>query len=211
MSVPTNRFVRELKERHGYQLIAGVDEVGCGCIAGPVVSAAVLLPEHCSLPALNDSKKLSPTARDRLDILIKKRALSWSVGLCTVSEIDTLGIRPATLLASKRALLGLGTLPDAVVSDAFFIPDLPFACHPLIRADSNCRPVAAASIIAKVYRDQWMMELDQSLPGYDFATHKGYGTKKHLDAIQSLGVCSIHRATFEPISSLLGVGKNHTS
>lgn len=203
MPLPSNVFIRNLQQRYGYTLIAGVDEVGCGCIAGPVVSAAVLLPDRCPLPSLNDSKKLSPSLRERLSLSIQKLALSWSIGESSVEEIETLGIRPATLLASRRALLGLSVEPSAVVSDAFFIPGLSFPCHPLVRADSRCRPVAAASIIAKVYRDQQMVKYEKTYPGYGFEIHKGYGTKKHLEALNKLGACSIHRRGFAPVKKAL--------
>lgn len=202
MPLPSNVFVRNLKQVHGYTLVAGVDEVGCGCIAGPVVSAAVILPERCPLPSLNDSKKLSASLREKLSTRIQALAISWSVGESSVQEIETLGIRPATLLASRRALLGLSIQPSAVVSDAFFIPELPFPCHPLVRADSHCRPVAAASIIAKVHRDQMMAEYEKSFPGYGFAIHKGYGTAMHLKALKELGVCTLHRKTFVPVAAM---------
>lgn len=199
-STPSNRFTNVLKQTHGYTLVAGADEVGCGCIAGPVVAAAVLLPDRCRLPSLNDSKLLSPLLRERLEEQIQKLALSWSVGESSIEEIETLGIRPATLLASKRALLGLSVQPSAVISDAFFIPDLPFPCHPLVRADSQCRVVAAASILAKVHRDRLMTGYAATYPEYGFEIHKGYGTKKHLEALQRYGACELHRKTFAPVA-----------
>lgn len=184
---------------HGYTSIAGVDEVGCGCLAGPVVSAAVLLPSSVRLPGLDDSKRLSAATREGLAERIKTTAV-WAVGVSSVEEIDTLGIRPATLLASQRALLGLAQTPDAVVSDAFFIPDLPFPCHPLVRADSRVRVVAAASIVAKVYRDHLMREYAAMYPCYGFEEHKGYGTAHHLAALAAHGITPLHRKSFSPVA-----------
>lgn len=207
MPLPSNVFVRNLKQVHGYTLVAGVDEVGCGCIAGPVVSAAVILADRCPLPSLNDSKKLSASLREKLSARIQTLATSWSIGESSVEEIEMLGIRPATLLASKRALLGLSIQPSAVVSDAFFIPELPYPCHPLVRADSHCRPVAAASIIAKVYRDQMMAEYEKTFPGYGFGVHKGYGTEMHLKALRGLGACALHRKTFAPVMAVMERGR----
>lgn len=187
---------------HGYALVAGVDEVGCGCLAGPVVAGAVLLPFSARLPGLNDSKLVSAKARETLAAHIKTTAV-WAIGMSTVEEIDALGIRPATLLASKRALLGLAQQPDAVISDAFFIPDLPFPCHPLVRADRRVRVVAAASIVAKMYRDQLMSELAKTHPEYGFEEHKGYWTVKHLAALREHGVTLHHRRSFAPVQSTL--------
>lgn len=198
MSRPTASYQRELSRLHGYTLIAGVDEVGCGCLAGPVVAAAVLLPSSARLPGLQDSKLVPRALRERLAERIKTIA-TWSIGVSSVEEIDSLGIRPATLLASRRALLGLPIQPDAVVSDAFFIPDLPFPCHPIVRADQRVRVVAAASIVAKVHRDALMDEYEQSYPGYSFAKHKGYGTAQHLQALNTRGPTPIHRTTFTPV------------
>lgn len=204
MSAPTSLFVKQLMREYGYSFIAGVDEVGCGCLAGPVVAGAVLLPFSARLPGLNDSKLVSTKARETLAERIKTTAV-WAIGMSTVEEIDTLGIRPATLLASKRALLGLAQQPDAVISDAFFIPDLPFPCHPLVRADRRVRVVAAASIIAKVYRDQLMSELAITHPDYGFDEHKGYGTAKHLTALQEHGITPYHRRSFAPVQKCLPV------
>lgn len=201
---PSSRFFASLQRAHGYRSIAGVDEVGCGCLAGPVIAAAVVLRGPTPLPQVRDSKLLSPSQRERLAEQIKKRrTMIWQIGAATVEEIDTLGIRPATLLASRRALLGLAEAPDAVVSDAFFIPDLPFPCHPLVRADQRCRAVAAASILAKVHRDRLMDAYEETHPGYGFGKHKGYGTREHLQALERLGPCAIHRTGFAPVRSAI--------
>ncbi len=198
MSAPTSLFTAQLMRKHGYTLVAGVDEVGCGCLAGPVVASAVLLPSSARLSGLNDSKLVSASSRERLAERIKTIAV-WAIGISSVEEIDALGIRPATLLASKRALLGLARTPDAVISDAFFIPDLPFPCHPLVRADQRVRVVAAASIIAKVHRDELMNTLAETYPGYGFEKHKGYGTAQHLAALEKHGVTPVHRRSFAPV------------
>lgn len=202
MSSPSSAFPRQLMRHHGYRFIAGVDEVGCGCLAGPVVAAAVLLPSSARLPGLHDSKLVSTTARAVLAKRIQRLAV-WAIGVSSVEEIDTLGIRPATLLASKRALLGLSHQPDAVVSDAFFIPDLPFPCHPLVRADQRVRAVAAASIVAKVHRDLLMSELAHTYPRHGFEIHKGYGTARHLTALADYGVTPQHRRSFAPVKQQL--------
>lgn len=204
ISVPSTRFISSLQKQFGYTLVAGVDEVGCGCLAGPVVSAAVILRDRAPLPFLRDSKQLSSNQREAQITNIKRQAVAWCIGSASVEEIDALGIRPATLLASQRALLGLSVVPDAVVSDAFFIPGLPFPCHPLVRADAHCRPVAAASVLAKVYRDTLLDELDARFPGYGFGRHKGYGTKEHLTALETLGSCEVHRRSFAPVKKTLG-------
>lgn len=212
-SLPSTRFFASLQRAHGYRSIAGVDEVGCGCLAGPVVAAAVVLRGHTPLPSLRDSKLLSPSQRETLAVRIKKSpTIIWRIGSASVEEIDALGIRPATLLASQRALLGLTETPDAVVSDAFFIPGLPFPCHPLVRADQRCRAVAVASVLAKVHRDQLMDTLEEAHPGYGFARHKGYGTHEHLAALKKLGPCAIHRRSFTPVriaeEEALALGKS---
>lgn len=198
MSRPSSRYEHSLRDTHGYNKIAGVDEVGCGCLAGPVVAAAVILPSPARLPGLNDSKLVTVKARETLSEHIKRIAV-WAIGVSTVEEIDTLGIRPATLLASKRALLAMSQAPDAVISDAFVIPGLPFPCHPLVRADRRVRAVAAASIIAKVYRDQLMQEEAGQFPKFGFDQHKGYGTLQHLQTLNKLGPTPLHRTSFTPV------------
>lgn len=202
MSRPSSRYERLLRDTHTYAKIAGVDEVGCGCLAGPVVAAAVILPSPARLPGLNDSKLVSAKARETLSERIKKIAV-WAIGVSTVEEIDALGIRPATLLASRRALLALSQAPDAVISDAFGIPGLPFPCHPLVRADQQVRAVAAASIIAKVYRDRMMHEEAERHPEFGFDQHKGYGTAQHLAALKKYGATPVHRRSFTPVQNAL--------
>lgn len=200
---PSLRFTTALTRQHGYTLIAGVDEVGCGCLAGPVFAAAVILPPSLRLPRLDDSKRVPPPLRRILATRIQSHALACSVASVSVEEIDALGIRPATLLASRRAIELLTPAPDAVVSDAFLIPGLSIPCHPVIRADAKVRAVAAASIVAKVARDTFMEEQAFLHPVYGFADHKGYGTAAHLRALMEHGPCVLHRRSFKPVQEAL--------
>lgn len=188
--------------KHGYQHIVGVDEVGCGAWAGPVYAGAVILYPGKTLPKVNDSKTLTAGQRERLSNFIKQKSLTWSIGVASVQEITRLNIRQASLLATQRAIQGLSVQPDWIVSDAFPIPGS-IPCTPIIHGDALCKSIAAASIIAKVARDAYMKELDETITGYGFGKHKGYGTKAHQDALRKLGPSSVHRLTYEPIKKLL--------
>lgn len=201
MISPSFRAERNLLSK-GYYRIAGVDEVGCGAWAGPVYAAAVVLIPGKKLPLVRDSKTLSPAQRESLAELIKKRCLTWAIGTSSVKEIDTLNVRAASLLATQRALANLSIMPDWILSDAFPVPGS-IPCTPIIRGDTFSKSIAAASIIAKVARDQYMKEIDTQHPGYSFGKHKGYGTKSHQRALIELGPCPIHRATYQPIKLLL--------
>jgi ribonuclease HII len=192
----------------GMQRVAGLDEAGRGAWAGPVVAAAVILPcgdgTRATLAGVRDSKLLSPTARERLAARIFDVALAVGVGCGEQQEIDALGIVPATRLAMQRALVSLSVAPEALVIDALRLPgvDLPQDAFPY--ADARSLSVAAASIIAKVSRDRWMVEVAEvDFPGYGFAQHKGYGTRQHQAALNHLGVCPIHRLTFRPVADRL--------
>ncbi|MDW7650454.1 MAG: ribonuclease HII [Bacillota bacterium] len=180
----------------GYTYIAGVDEVGRGPLAGPVMAAAVILPEDFYLPGVNDSKKLSPARREELYSEITARALAWSVGVGEVAEIDTVNILVASKVAMQRALTSLSLKPDYVLIDAIELDDLPIPQQGIISGDSKSLSIAAASIIAKVTRDRWMCEMDKVFPGYGFADHKGYPTNEHRQAISRLGICPLHRKSF---------------
>ncbi|MEW6448417.1 MAG: ribonuclease HII [Bacillota bacterium] len=198
-------FEQRLKTR-GFSLVAGVDEAGRGPLAGPVVAGAVILPEAVELPGLNDSKVLSPNKRAYLAEQICAIALSWSVGVASVAEIDALNIRRASFLAMRRALEALRFKPDYVVVDGSPIPGLPLPQTGMVRGDARVAAVAAASIIAKVTRDRLMEEIHREFPQYGFSRHKGYPTREHFESLAKFGPTPHHRRTFGPVkSSLRGV------
>ncbi len=184
-------------------IIAGSDEVGRGPLAGPVVAAAVILPENYDLPGLTDSKKLSEKKRNILFELIKEQAVAWSVSEASVEEIDQINILQASLLAMKRAIESLAILPDKALVDGNRCPELDINVQAIIGGDLTIPVISAASILAKVTRDRQMIELDKQYPNYGLAAHKGYGTKLHMAAIQEYGPCPIHRRSFAPIKKLL--------
>ena len=189
---------RELADR-GHARIAGVDEVGMGPLAGPVVAAAVILPSDAWLPGLDDSKRLSRAARERLAREIEQVAVEIAFGSVGPDEIDRLNIYQAGLLAMRRAVEALGAPPDALVVDARRVPGIACRQESLVGGDSRVAAIAAASIVAKVWRDARMAELDRHHPGYGFARHAGYGTPEHLAALSLLGPSPIHRRSFEPV------------
>jgi len=187
--------------------VAGIDEAGRGAWAGPVVAAVVVLPSHLpNLPELlepvRDSKLLTPQARDRCYDLIVEHALDYGVGYTLASEIDRIGIAPATRQAMCQAVAALAQTPDYLLLDYVTLPSLTIPQHAMPKGDLYCLSIAAASIIAKVTRDRWMIELDKALPGYGLAQHKGYGTERHRAALHTLGPTCEHRHTFEPIRCL---------
>lgn len=184
-------------------LVAGVDEVGRGPLAGPVVAAAVILDPQRPIEGLADSKKLSERKREQLAEVIKERALAWALGRAEVEEIDRINILQATLLAMQRAVAGLTRQPDHVLVDGNRCPSLPCSCEYVIKGDSNVAAISAASILAKVSRDHEMMELDRHYPGYNLAKHKGYPCKAHIEALARLGVSPIHRRSFGPVRRLI--------
>ncbi len=186
--------------RMGFNAVAGVDEVGCGCLAGPVVAAAVILDPERYVARIADSKTVTALERERLYDQITRAALAWSVAAADREEIDRINIRQASLRAMQRAVLGLVPIPDFVLVDAFRIPDLPVAQRAVEQGDTRCTAIAAASIVAKVTRDRMMLELDALDPRYGFARHKGYATKEHLDAVSRFGYSDVHRRTFRPPS-----------
>lgn len=187
----------------GFTLVAGVDEVGSGCWAGPVYAGAVILPLDSRIGLVRDSKTLSPGQRERVAALIRERALAWAVGSATPQEVDALNIRRAGALAMRRAVEALSTAPQFVIVDAFHIPGLPMPQKAVVRGDLLVKSVAAASIVAKVVRDAEMERLDREHPGYGFAAHKGYGTNEHQDALAKLGPCPIHRLSYAPVKRCL--------
>ncbi|HXV77277.1 MAG TPA: ribonuclease HII [Candidatus Polarisedimenticolaceae bacterium] len=189
------RRERELRDA-GVVHVAGVDEVGVGPLAGPVVAAAVVFDERCRIAGIDDSKRLGAARRIELARTIREVATCWSVFEVAPAEIDRINIYQASLEAMRRALLGLRPCPDHVLVDARRIPDLPFPQEPWVRGDARCYAIAAASILAKTARDERMQRYDVEFPGYGFADHKGYATAAHRDAIRRLGPSPIHRRSF---------------
>ena len=193
---------RDLFQISGGSIVAGVDEVGRGPLAGDVVAAAVILGD--SSPAgLTDSKALSPRQRERLAETIRSEAVAWSLGRATVAEIDELNILQASLLAMRRAVEALSVQPSLVLVDGNHLPRWSYEARAVIKGDLSEPAISAASIVAKVTRDSEMVILDDLYPGYGFAAHKGYPTKAHLAALASLGVSPVHRQSFGPVKRLL--------
>ncbi|GAB4402188.1 MAG: ribonuclease HII [Rhodoferax sp.] len=180
-------------------LIAGVDEAGRGPLAGPVMAAAVILDPRQPIDGLADSKQLSPARRAQLAQEIRAKALCSAVAQASVAEIDTLNILQATLLAMRRAVALLRLSPHRVLVDGNCLPTLDQPAQAVVGGDARVAAIAAASILAKVARDQWCVEIDAVYPGYGFAQHKGYGTAMHLSALQTLGACPEHRRSFGPV------------
>jgi ribonuclease HII len=190
----------------GYGFVAGVDEAGMAPLAGPVVAGAFNLPQNNKLRALNDTKKiLDPEKRVVLGIQIKQDAICWSVGFAEVEEIDKINIYHAGLLAMQRAVQGLGSQPDFILVDARKIPNCHVPQRGIVRGDALSASIAAASIIAKTTRDAHMLELDQIYSGYGLASHKGYPTPEHCQALKSLGALPIHRRSFARVREVLGL------
>ena len=185
----------------GIELIAGVDEVGRGPLAGPVVAAAVILPKACKIPGLNDSKKIPKYKHKEIYEAVLQNAIAIGIGIKDNHVIDQVNIYEATKLAMMEAIGRLDPQPQHLLIDAMKL-DLPISQTSIIKGDANSLSIAAASIVAKVTRDQMMEEFDREYPGYDFAQNAGYGTAKHLDGLEQLGVTSIHRRSFEPVKSM---------
>ncbi|MBC2731545.1 ribonuclease HII [Thiobacillus sp.] len=183
--------------------LCGVDEAGRGPLAGPVMAAAVMLDPGDPIAGLRDSKKLSAAARDRLAAEIRKRAIAWCVAEASVAEIDRLNILHATMLAMQRAVSGLGRTPDEVLVDGNRCPEWPWRSQAVVKGDDKVAAIAAASILAKTARDQFMRNLHDEYPVYGFAQHMGYGTAAHLDALKAHGACPQHRRSFAPVKLVL--------
>ncbi len=184
-------------------LIAGVDEVGRGPLAGPVVAAAVILDPARPIAGLADSKKLSPARREQLSVEIRAKAWAWALGRAEVAEIDRLNILHASLLAMRRAVAALSIAPDQALVDGNRCPKLACPCEAIVKGDATVPVIGAASILAKVARDAELRELHDRYPQYDFARHKGYPTAAHLDALRRYGPCPEHRRSFAPVAALL--------
>ena len=191
----------------GYQVVAGVDEVGMGPLAGPVVGGAVVLRIGDRIPGLDDSKMLTAQQRERVDAIIRRRAVAVAVCAVDHTQVDQLGLYRARILASAGAVAGLAVKAEYLLIDAFDVPDAPLPQMAVVRGDKVCASIMAASIVAKVARDRAMIEYDRLYPGYGFAEHKGYATRSHQAAIRRLGPSPIHRTTWAPfcVSELVGV------
>ena len=185
----------------GARHVAGVDEVGMGPLAGPVVAGAVVLPENVDLPGIDDSKRLTPRTRARLAIAIREQAIAVGIGSVSSQDVDRINVYRAGLLAMARAVAELSVRPDHVLVDARTIPDLDVPQTAIIGGDRHDGSIAAASIVAKVYRDEWMTRLAERYPGYGFERHKGYGTREHLAALERLGPTPDHRRSFAPVGA----------
>ena len=198
VKIRSYRTLENALRRMGFVYVAGVDEVGRGCLAGPVVASAVVLHPDRYIPRICDSKTVTALERDRLYERITREAICWAVVGVDPGEIDRINIHQASLRAMQRAVLALAPLPDMVLVDAFRVPDLPMAQRGVVHGDTRCTAIAAASIVAKVTRDRAMLELHGQDPRYGFDRHKGYATQDHLDAMARFGYSAAHRRSFRP-------------
>jgi ribonuclease HII len=200
VKVRAMRTIENAMRRYGLHRIAGVDEVGRGCLAGPVVAAAVVLDPARYIPGIHDSKMVTALERERLYGVITRKALAWSVASAQPAEIDAINIHRASLEAMRRAVMMLAPLPDLVLVDAFRIPDLLMAQRGVLHGDRRCTAIAAASIVAKVTRDREMLVYHAEDPRYGYDRHKGYATADHLAAVARHGYSQLHRRSFRPPS-----------
>jgi len=201
VKVRAYRTLENALRRQGFVYVAGVDEVGRGCLAGPVVAASVVLDPDCYIPRVSDSKTVTALERERLYDRITSRAVCWAVIAVEPDEIDRINIHQAGLRAMQRAVLASAPMPDMVLVDggkAFRVPELPMAQRCVVHGDALCTAIAAASIVAKVTRDRTMLELHGRDPRYGFDRHKGYATREHLDSVSRFGYSDVHRRSFRP-------------
>lgn len=189
-------------KKEGYKYIVGTDEVGRGPMAGPLVVAAVILPDDVVIEGLNDSKKLTEKKREQLSAIIKQKAIEYQIQYMSVEEVDRLNVYEASRQAMIKCVRKMKHKVDYVLSDAMPI-DFEYPCLDIIKGDMKSASIAAASIIAKVERDHYMVELDKQYPQYGFKKHKGYVTKMHLEAIEKYGVCEHHRTSFTPVKNII--------
>jgi len=196
-------YYENLAYDKGYKVIAGTDEVGRGPMAGPLVAAAVVLPNDFDCDDINDSKKLTPKKREKLYDFIMHKALEVSITFISVEDVDRLNVYQASKLAMTACLQKLKIKPDYVLTDAMKL-DVDIPVMDIIKGDSKSISIAAASIIAKVSRDRYMVSIDAKYPMYGFKNHKGYVTKKHLEAIHKYGICELHRKSFAPVQEVIG-------
>jgi len=200
VKVRAMRTLENALRRYGFHRVAGVDEVGRGCLAGPVVAAAVVLDPDRYIPGIHDSKTVTALERERLYTVITRKALAWSVASAQPVEIDLMNIHRASLEAMRRAVMTLAPLPDLVLVDAFRIPELLMAQYGVLHGDRRCTAIAAASIVAKVTRDREMLTHHAADPRYGYDRHKGYATADHLAAVAQHGYSPLHRRSFRPPS-----------
>ena len=196
------RTLENAMRRWGFHRVAGCDEVGRGCLAGPVVAAAVVLDPGRYIPGVCDSKMITAAERERLYGVITRKALAWAVARADPTEIDEINIHRASLQAMRRAVMALAPLPDVVLVDAFRIPDLMMAQRGVLHGDRRCSAIAAASIVAKVTRDREMLAYHAEDPRYGYDRHKGYATADHLAAVARYGYSTLHRRSFKPQANL---------
>ncbi len=192
--------------RSGYLLIAGVDEAGRGALAGPVVAGAAILPPHPKggwMDIIHDSKQLTPLQREAAFERMQAASVTLRCGAASAAEVDAHGIVAATHMAMARAICALPTAPQYLLLDAFELPTVALPQTAIVKGDAKCLSIAAASIAAKVTRDAMMRDADADFPGYGFAQHKGYGTAQHIDSLERLGACAIHRRSFAPVRRIL--------
>jgi len=205
-NLQTPSFAEEkMLAAQGCQYIAGVDEAGCGALAGPVVAAAVIMPYPIEVPWLSqirDSKQLTPARREILSCHIHEIAISAGIGIVPREVIDTQGLTMARRLAMKQAIDQLSPPPESLLIDYMLLPEVPLPQKGITNGDSRCFSIACASIVAKVARDHLMTELDRTYPGYGLARHKGYGTREHLACLRRLGPCPVHRQSFKPVKEI---------
>ena len=187
--------------------VAGVDEAGRGPLAGPVVAAAVILDPSRPVPGARDSKKLSPARREALAILVRERALAWSVALASVEEIDSLNILQASLLAMRRAIQALAPAAEFALIDGLHVPELSIGARAIVGGDASEPAISCASILAKTHRDAILRDLDRVHPGYGFAEHFGYPTARHRERLRALGPCAAHRRTYAPVREALAAAE----
>lgn len=196
------RTLENAARRWGFYRVAGCDEVGRGCLAGPVVAGAVILDPDRHIPGLADSKTITAAERERLFTVITRKALAWSVAAVQPVEIDAINIHQASLQAMRRAIMAIAPLPDLVLVDAFRIPDIVIAQRAVVHGDRKCAAIAAASIVAKVTRDREMRTHHETDPRYGYDRHKGYATAEHLAAVARHGYSELHRRSFKPQGNL---------
>jgi ribonuclease HII len=203
--IPCDPLVFERKAREaGFSRIAGVDEAGRGPLAGPVVAAAVMLPNDLLIRGLTDSKRVSEKERDRLFDVIREKSVCFGIGIADERTIDEVNILQATIIAMESALKQLIPPPDYLLIDALTLPHVTLPQNGIIKGDCRSHNIAAASILAKVTRDRLMIELHEQYPEYNFKRHKGYGTREHLDLLRKYGPCDAHRKSFDPVARMIG-------